>query len=824
MSGIRKGIRRDDFLHGARNREREVVSSRIDQLVEGVRFADTVKMRWVLIVVTFTFGCVKSRLVPCGDLECPVGFACLADRCIDPRQLDACVNFADGQPCVVANADGRCLDGVCEVIRCGNGVIEPGEVCDDSNRANGDGCRGDCLSDEVCGNGLVDPGESCDCGASEGSRPVGCAMLNDEAPDALCDTHCSRRCGDGVVTGAESCDGVAIPIGCGDLGYYNGQLTCTGFCTLDKAGCIGRCGDGTLQLAAGEECDGAPPNGTCVGFGRDYGELGCSAICSPDVPNDCHHYEWEEVFSLGSTAFSSANLNRHGMMAIEPGNVHVQFGGIVDQRARGDLSIVVATADAFVALGPTRTLRYSATGWTDLPALGAVVGASADGSSVYTVDASCALQRLDVDAGTVVSVAASPLTSCTGIDVRGGKIALAASDLIAWFDGASWQVRTGLALAGTVGWRDATHIYYAGKVGTPKRMSLIDTATAGAPVDFEVGSGPKFAVSTGGAEIDEGFDTDGAPATRSVVDGQRVYIFPPPTFVNGLGRAGDGGIVAWGTGVYRSRAQWVQPLYGATDFVGPQRDGSLVYCKYQTVGQVGIATGSIERAFPSGGTCTSVVGSVFGVHYVGAANGVYRADSPFTGYVQEITSGGRVLADSAGQLWALAGGIRRREAGVWVPITAPPNCVLLDVATQGTEFYLLGRCGLLADITLYRYNGSGWDTVAAAGAGGPDRLAIAADGTIFGGTSSSLWRLDGTTWTFVLSSSMTALAARSHDEVYYGYGGTLNKWNGVREVPIRLPGTVNLQRIAVAPSALYVSGGVQTFFLTSWSETRPPGI
>ena len=45
--------------------------------------------------------------------------------------------------------------------RCGDGTIDLGEVCDDSNRVGGDGCRADCLGTEMCGDGFVDVGEWC---------------------------------------------------------------------------------------------------------------------------------------------------------------------------------------------------------------------------------------------------------------------------------------------------------------------------------------------------------------------------------------------------------------------------------------------------------------------------------------------------------------------------------------------------------------------------------------------------------------------------------------------------------------------------------------
>ncbi len=47
---------------------------------------------------------------------------------------------------------------------CGDGVVDDGEVCDDGNGAHGDGCALLCASDETCGNGHWDPlaGEACD--------------------------------------------------------------------------------------------------------------------------------------------------------------------------------------------------------------------------------------------------------------------------------------------------------------------------------------------------------------------------------------------------------------------------------------------------------------------------------------------------------------------------------------------------------------------------------------------------------------------------------------------------------------------------------------
>jgi cysteine-rich repeat protein len=48
-------------------------------------------------------------------------------------------------------------------IRCGNGILEAPEECDDGNIANGDGCSQLCKI-EKCGDGLIGQGEQCDDG------------------------------------------------------------------------------------------------------------------------------------------------------------------------------------------------------------------------------------------------------------------------------------------------------------------------------------------------------------------------------------------------------------------------------------------------------------------------------------------------------------------------------------------------------------------------------------------------------------------------------------------------------------------------------------
>src|SRR5262249_51416314 len=48
-------------------------------------------------------------------------------------------------------------------VLCGNGVVDPGEVCDDGNAISGDGCEPSCTP-TGCGDGVVTGAEECDDG------------------------------------------------------------------------------------------------------------------------------------------------------------------------------------------------------------------------------------------------------------------------------------------------------------------------------------------------------------------------------------------------------------------------------------------------------------------------------------------------------------------------------------------------------------------------------------------------------------------------------------------------------------------------------------
>src|SRR5262249_23701270 len=94
--------------------------------------------------------------------------------------------------------------------RCGNGIIDSGEQCDDGNTTNGDGCENNCTRPS-CGNGIVDQGEECD-------------DHNNVNGDG-CEANCRLPyCGNSIFDTGEQCD---------DGNLTNGD-GCSSTCTVEK--------------------------------------------------------------------------------------------------------------------------------------------------------------------------------------------------------------------------------------------------------------------------------------------------------------------------------------------------------------------------------------------------------------------------------------------------------------------------------------------------------------------------------------------------------------------------------------------------------------
>jgi MYXO-CTERM domain-containing protein len=226
---------------------------------------------------TFTFGLDALELLTADDgnpfmivLEPATGF-CLGGRIVvlgDHNLFsDGGIGLADNTTLATNLVEWAALpDGGCGP--CGNGMLDPGEGCDDGNFVGTDACPNTCQP-AFCGDGFAWAGmEACDDG-------------NLDDTDA-CTTACAAAsCGDGYVwAGMEGCDdgngdnGDACPVGCepascGDGFVHAGQEecddgndddtdACSNACEIVEAGSTGaETGEGSSSSGGVDETGGS---------------------------------------------------------------------------------------------------------------------------------------------------------------------------------------------------------------------------------------------------------------------------------------------------------------------------------------------------------------------------------------------------------------------------------------------------------------------------------------------------------------------------------------------------------------------------------------
>ncbi len=175
---------------------------------------------------------------------------------------DATDAVTDATDATDAVADGADATDAAPAV-CGNGIVEPGEGCDDGNvltEACAYGaksctvCASDCTqrpgATSFCGDGKLRGAEACDDGNTVAGD--GCSATCTLEPSVTCvgePSVCKGICGDGIAGPGEKCDDGNLIAGDG----------CSAACAFEAT-----CGNGTVE--PGEVCDRPP------------GE-GCSASC-----------------------------------------------------------------------------------------------------------------------------------------------------------------------------------------------------------------------------------------------------------------------------------------------------------------------------------------------------------------------------------------------------------------------------------------------------------------------------------------------------------------------------------------------------------------
>ena len=184
---------------------------------------------------------------------CNMGFSCNDLSEYDPLVFPTLIiKFA------VITARNPCFIDAIEEPVCGNSIVETGEICDNDDlacttSAHGySGSRecasdcstwGACIASERCGDGIENGDEECDDGNTQ----------NNDGCSAICESETSQPiCGNNIVESPEVCDGNSQS--CVTAQNYAGTRTCNPQCAGWNS-CVSTqyCGDGTKN--GNEQCD-----------------------------------------------------------------------------------------------------------------------------------------------------------------------------------------------------------------------------------------------------------------------------------------------------------------------------------------------------------------------------------------------------------------------------------------------------------------------------------------------------------------------------------------------------------------------------------------
>ncbi len=745
-------------------------------------------MRTLCLVVALA-GCIEPSLVPCDETLCPIGTACgPSGGCIAEDQLAACLGLDEREDCELGVGAGVCMMGVCQPKICGNDIRTPDEVCDDGDNVNGDGCSADCLSDESCGNGITDgaTGEACDDGNT--------------ADGDDCRADCTLpRCGDGTVDGFEQCepgDPATDETTCEAFGFYEGTVVCGSQCRYTPEGCTGRCGDGMVQAAFGEECDGGPPAFTCVDQGFDHGVLGCTERCVGDLLETCERFGWRQVDAAT------------GDQVAADGTTYVVGGGTRFTIVRGsERQVFFDTGlQAVDVLGETVLVArfngvrlYDATNTPRvLPDIANVIAAklAADGTpyALTNTGSSCSLLHVVRDLWQGVQVP----SNCRSLFLlNGGDAVVGVDGGLHWLRTAGDITFTRLRLGQLVGVESAGSELYAYFLETSPpqivRETVTDTGdsretrvvvgTFGGTIASTVKDGAAYAVLQSGALVrgssgrSEGLELPSARARAPVVarDGRLLLL------------SDDGVFVA--RSMVRGTRKWDLKIESpGLARAAVTADGALVLCS----DEVFIARGDMTALVPlpraqCGSALATEGGAVFVVRRTDLTDAIYQISPDLTpgneysgpGIEELAAAGATIVARTATAI------LRRSPIGIWTPLPALP-CTATRVAVADTP---LASCPG-ANGGVYALEANEWTRVFA---GDVSVLAVAPDKTVFvtlpdGGAMRPPGASD-----FVdmpqPGSPVVRLVAAGENELYADVLGDnfVHRWDGTAWSPLAFP-------------------------------------
>ena len=325
----------------------------------------------------------------CGSaVDCPEGFTCTGGACIDPS-------------------------------RCGDGVVQFGEVCDEGE-ANSDDwalsprCKTDCKGyGPHCGDGQPANEEVCDSGDQNTDVYLDTVAL--QSTEVFCNSTCTAyqpHCGDDITQPdfGETCDdGDTIVNDC-PYTLMTCDNVCGASCTLGP-GLPNICGDGNLgevDLAAGEVCD----DGNLFDeLGGCMGDCSAATICA-DGESHLGVCSQEGNLREGQDRFLTLGSD-HACVILEAGKVEC-WG----QNTHGQLDVPDTIQDAIaVSAGDAHTCAIKGDG--TVVCWGAGSSAASCGGNNFGVE--CGQSAVPAELGQAVAISAGFYHTCA-IDAEGGTL------------------------------------------------------------------------------------------------------------------------------------------------------------------------------------------------------------------------------------------------------------------------------------------------------------------------------------------------------------------------------------------------------------------
>jgi cysteine-rich repeat protein len=830
--------------------------------------------RWwgVWLAVALAAGCLGKGANECGDITCPVDKVCVeSSGCALPEQVAACNDQSDGTPCSFAGTTGKCAHGVCIGTLCGNGVVDPGEVCDWADPTNGNRCRTDCLhlatcgdhvidsyageqcddgnttsgdgcsatcQIEACGNGILDPGEVCDDGnnASGDGCSADCKSLetcgngyvdvtkgeqcddgaaNSDAPDALCRPDCRfRRCGDGIIDpgAGEQCEAGQLGTRtCLDFGFYDAPgLACGPTCAFDTSACAGYCGDRVVN--GSEVCDGQAPAASCVDFGYEHGTISCLSLCAPDF-SACESLvttPWTLDVSGTTVALSSA-------------------------WASGDNDIYAVGAQGTV-------LHFDGTSWSTEPSgttqpLSAVWGSGP--SDVFVVGgAGTILHRSGASWTVMTSGTTQYLTAVWGTGPTNVYVAGLSGTLL-HYDGASWSAistGTSLHLRGVWG-SSATDVFVVGESSVVlhydgTRWTL---STAGYLTNLlgVWGSGPRdvFAAGESGGLHYDG--TTWSPSAPSGTGGFDILVTGPITgtgphdvFVPSLRYDG----ASWTT--MRSPGFTVNGMFtiGPGDVIAVGAGGGIARFRFANWSLWPTNTTSSLTAVAGNGPSDMYATGLDASNSIWHFDGnTWRASAAGTAYEVAFSSiwvGGTTIFAVGWDTTADLAVVVTCVSGSCVPLieqdfyTTTYYAPLEGVwASSPTDVFAVGDGG-----TILHFDGATWVQMASEAAGDLFGVWGSAANDVFAVGNAGIVHFDGTSWSpTAVTAPLVSIAGSARDNVFaVGGGGAMFHFDGTSWTRVASGTTSPLRGVWTdgPDDAFAVTAFVDAFWFTGSASPR----